>query len=89
MAKLQQLTSLGLGENNITDVGIKEVAKLKKLTSLDLAFCLKITDVSLKEVAKLKKLKALFLDETQVTKAGLAQLQKALPNCKIISNAKK
>jgi len=34
-------------------------------------------------VAKLQKLEALFLTNTKVTKAGVAGLNKALPNCKI------
>ena len=44
----------------------------------------KITDTGLKEVAKLKQLKRLFLEGTKVTKAGVAELQKALPKCIII-----
>jgi len=48
-----------------------------------------ITDAGLKEVAKMKQLIVLILDDTKVTKAGVAQLQKALPKCKIIHNAKK
>jgi len=34
-------------------------------------------------VAKLKKLESLRLDGTKVTKAGVAELKKALPNCRI------
>jgi hypothetical protein len=37
----------------------------------------------------MKQLIVLILDDTKVTKAGVAQLQKALPKCKIIHNAKK
>tara|TARA_Y100000766_G_C18340757_1_gene334655 strand:- start:38 stop:190 length:153 start_codon:yes stop_codon:yes gene_type:complete len=43
----------------------------------------KITDEGLKEVAKLQQLEGLFLNRTQVTKAGVAELKKALPNCEI------
>jgi len=35
-------------------------------------------------VVKLQKLKTLVLQDTKVTKAGVAQLKKALPNCSII-----
>jgi hypothetical protein len=45
--------------------------------------------MGLNEVAKLKKLKKLILANTQVTKAGVAELKKALPNCEIRSNADK
>jgi len=34
-------------------------------------------------VAKLQNLKLLDLTETQTTKAGIAELKKALPNCEI------
>jgi hypothetical protein len=34
-------------------------------------------------VAKLKKLESLRLDGTKVTKAGVAELKKALPQCDI------
>jgi len=45
-----------------------------------------ITDASLKEVAKLQQLTDLDLYDTRVTQAGVAELQKALPKCDIISN---
>jgi len=34
-------------------------------------------------VAKLQKLEWLWLNDTKVTKAGVAELKKALPNCEI------
>jgi hypothetical protein len=49
----------------------------------------RITDAGLKKVAKLQQLSGLYLGSTKVTKAGVAELQKALPKCKIRSNAKK
>ena len=45
--------------------------------------------MGLKEVAKLQQLKELYLGYTKVTKAGEAELQKALPNCKIESNSER
>ena len=56
-------------------------ADLEKVTSLRLPFP-QITDVGLKELAKLQNLEELYLP-TQITKAGVAELKKALPNCKI------
>ena len=66
-------------------------ADLEKVTQLHLYLTpiTKITDASLKEVAKLQQLKALVLTGNQITAAGVAELQKALPKCKIISNPKK
>ena len=43
----------------------------------------KITDAGLKHLEGLKQLQELHLEDTQVTDAGIAELQKALPNCKI------
>jgi len=40
-------------------------------------------------VAKLKQLRELYFAGTKITKAGVAELQKALPKCKIYSNPKK
>jgi len=37
----------------------------------------------------LQKLRTLYLKDTKVTKAGVAQLKKALPNCEIESNPTK
>ena len=42
-----------------------------------------ITDEGLQELAKLKNLRDLNLIGTKVTKAGVAALRKALPNCSI------
>jgi hypothetical protein len=50
---------LDLMYSDITDADLKEVAKLQKLTELDLTRC------------------------TQITDAGVAELQKALPKCEI------
>jgi hypothetical protein len=46
--------------------------------------------LGLKEVPKLQQLTSLDLAGCeQITDAGVAQLQKALPKCEIIGNAKK
>ena len=42
-----------------------------------------ITDAGLVHLKRLTKLQRLVLDFTKVTDAGVADLQKALPNCKI------
>ncbi|MEO2021815.1 MAG: hypothetical protein ABGX05_08295 [Pirellulaceae bacterium] len=43
----------------------------------------KITDAGLVHLKRLTKLQRLGLEFTKVTDAGVADLQKALPNCKI------
>jgi internalin A len=84
VAKLQNLERLILGGTKTTDAGLKEVAKLQNLERLHLD-ATKITDAGLKEVAKLQNLTRLsLLGDTQVTKAGAAELKKALPKCFIL-----
>lgn len=46
-----------------------------------------VTDESLQPLEQLPALKYVFIDHSQVTDAGVARLQKALPNCKIIVNS--
>ena len=68
----------------MTDAGLKELAALKGLQSLLISNCPGVTDAGLKELAALKGLQTLNLVLTKVTAAGVAELQKALPDCKII-----
>ena len=63
-------------------------ADLKRVTGLDL-YRTNISDAGLKGLAKLTQLKGLRVQQTKVTKAGMTQLQKALPECHIVSDADK
>ena len=81
-ADLGKVTKLKLNSTRITDSGLKEVTKLKQLKELYLVST-KITDEGLKEVAQLKQLRSLDLSFTKSTPAGVAELQKALPKCRI------
>ena len=56
-----ELTSLSCAITQITDAGLKEVARLPQLTVLDLTMCKQITDAGLKAVAKLPQLTELNL----------------------------
>jgi Leucine-rich repeat (LRR) protein len=57
---------------------------LKGLTSLQtLNLSGSITDSGLVHLKGLTNLQQLYLEDTQITDAGVADLQKALPNCKI------
>ena len=68
----------------VTDAGLKELATLKNLTTLDLSNT-GVTDAGLKELAPLKNLTTLNLGGfTRVTDEGIKELQKALPKCKIV-----
>ena len=72
---LEEVTYLEFGSAQITDAGLKEVAKLEQLSSLSLPYT-EITDEGLKEVAKLQQLKELSLEDTQITDAGLKEVVK-------------
>ena len=88
-ADLAEVEEISFEGTDITNEGLKELAKLKKLTELILFGCKQITDAGLKELARLTHLDVLWVSETRVTKAGVVKLQKALPKCKIYSNATK
>jgi len=77
------LRTLNLTSTQVTDAGLKDVATLKNLWSLHLLFCTGVTDAGLKELAGLKNLHSVYLSGTQATDAGIAELQKALPACRI------
>ena len=74
-ADLEKVTFLNLHRTHITDVSLKDVAKVQGLKELWLAFT-QITDAGLKHVAKLQKLEVLYLGHTQITDDGLKKLVK-------------
>ena len=81
LEKLPQLKALDLSSNKLTSVNGLE--KLTQLTMLNLAYSPKLTDV--KGLEKLTQLKELNLDWSfSIPRAQIAELRKALPNCKII-----
>ena len=83
LQKLTQLIWLELNNNQLTSV--KGLGKLTQLTYLHLTGN-QLTDV--KGLEKLTKLKDLRLGfNPDLTKAQIAELKKALPNCRIQSDA--
>lgn len=69
-------------ENATTATGGRP-GKLEDITRLSLSGCA-IGDEGLKELAACKSLKLLQVERTKVTDAGVKELQKTLPECKII-----
>ena len=67
----------------ITNAGLVQLKGMTKLEEL-LLFCPKVTDAGLVHLTGLTNLQELGLGSTKVTDAGVADLQKALPNCKIV-----
>jgi len=74
-AELSTVTYLNLSFSEVTDEGLKDVAKLEKLKLLYLIDT-KITDTGLKEVAKLKNLNYLLLNDTKITDTGIKEVAK-------------
>jgi hypothetical protein len=79
---LHRLKKLSIAGSKITDEGLVYLQRLPEVESLDLSYS-RITDNGLKRLGELKQLQSLNLANAQVTDAGVAELQKALPNCKI------
>jgi len=84
LGRLIQLKRLYLGTNQLTNTpqGLEDLVNLEYLSLEDN----KLTDVEdLKKLAKLRNLRRLILfDNPNLTGAHIAELQKALPNCRII-----
>ena len=74
-ADLVKVTSLNLGNTQITDEGLKKISQLQQLTTLGIDQT-PITDASLKEVAKLQNLNTLYLSRTKITDEGLKEVAK-------------
>jgi hypothetical protein len=66
-----------------TDKHLKELSRLKSLKKLVLLSSTGVTDRGLKELAGLKSLQRLEIDLGEVTDAGVAKLQQALPKLKV------
>ena len=85
LEKLSHLTSLDLGGNQLTEVP-KELEKLAKLKELWLHENMLTKLEGLENLTQLKKL--YLEDNSDLTKAQIEELQRALPKCEIYHNAK-
>jgi len=84
LRSLRGTTELDLAYNRITDEGLAHLEELTNLEQLDLENNLGITDEGLEHLDGLIRLKVVDFLGTNVTKAGVAKLQKALPNTQIV-----
>lgn len=82
LKSLKELRALYLISTRVTDQGMEYLKELPELRYLSLGIT-RITDKGLKQIKQLPKLQSLDLVATDVTKEGIAELQAALPNCKI------
>ena len=70
------------GCHQVTDAGVKDLAAVKSLKTLDLSGT-KVSAAGLKELAALPNLTLLLVANTPVTAAEAKELKKALPKCEI------
>ena len=82
LAALETHTALNLFGWRITDAGLVHLKGLTGLQTLTL-YRTKITDAGLVYLKGLTKLQTLYLGGTKITGTSVADLKKALPNCKI------
>ena len=82
LGELTHLRLLDLSFTQITDAGLVHLKGLTSLQRLSLGNT-KVTDRGLENLKGLTNLQELYLAGTKSTDAGVADLQKALPNCKI------
>ena len=72
-------------DTDISDAGLENLQGLANLADLNLAGCKRVTDAGLALLEGLKNLKTLTLRGNAVTPEGLKKVQKALPNCRLVT----
>jgi predicted nucleic acid-binding Zn ribbon protein len=82
LRRLSRLQKLELHGARMTDAGLVHLKELRRLQLFKLTGK-RITDAGLVHLSGLSALKELYLGATRVTDAGIAELQKAIPNCRI------
>ena len=82
VAGLTNLVELNLSFTPNTAARLTYLKDMPNLQDLRLNFT-QVTDADLVHLKGLTSLRKLYLTDTKVTDAGIAELQKALPNCKI------
>lgn len=83
LQNMKGLRHLTLTDTRITDAGLAKIAKLSNLETLTIHFA-PITDAAVQHLATMKQLQQIVLLRTMITPAGWQNLQKALPNTRLI-----
>ena len=82
---LAQLSSLYLSDTQVTDAGLEYVRGLPHLVTLRLLGT-QITDAGLERLTGLSGLRSVSLINTKVTRRGSEKLQRALPDCVVMTD---
>ena len=82
LSGLANLQYLYLNDTPITDAGLVHLARLSSLEELSLTHT-QVTGPGLAHLSGLTKLDFLYLYSTGISPAGIDELQKALPKCRI------
>lgn len=82
------LRSLELTLSDVNDEKLKELRKFSSLKLLRLVNAVNVTDNGIPHLSELTDLKDLDLANASLTKYGIQQLKKSLPNCSIIYEAR-
>ena len=80
LGELGAVTELRLSRNRITDRGLSTIARLPKLTSLNLYGNTGVTDAGVEALGRIATLRQVYLWQTGVTPAGAARLHAARPD---------
>ncbi|MFQ3225401.1 MAG: hypothetical protein ACI8Z5_001661 [Lentimonas sp.] len=83
LGQFSHLSELHLNESNVTTVDLASLPELRKLATLNL-YGTAIGDDAIEPLAAIRSLRQLHLYNSQFTAEGVAQLQQALPRCKIL-----
>lgn len=78
-----KLYVLDVGNTNVTDEGMRSIVRLESLRELNLRKT-SVSDVGLAKLATLKSIVIIDIRETNVTKNGVEDLRKKLPDARII-----
>lgn len=82
LAGLTSLKSSNLSQAPVTNAGLAGIARLPNLGELGLHHC-PVENSAVAHLAGMRSLRGLEIGRTHIDEEGLAQLEKALPNCEI------
>jgi hypothetical protein len=83
LASMTHLKEVNLEGTEVTDAGLPHIARVASLVTLDLRRT-RVTDAGLVHLRSLKKLQAVYLFGTQVTAGGAAELERQLPDARVV-----